>query len=86
MEKYKDMKEFGKEVNMRKRKWKDNDIIEWAKIYARDGTPFLTLEKEIEVPHATIHWCFRHRLQHIDDHLYKYVVKRMKLNKRRKKQ
>lgn len=60
------------------------EIMRWANYYIVVGTPIMRLEKELEVPHSTLWWCFTHRLQGIDESMYDEVVQRIGINKKNK--
>lgn len=64
-----------------KKKWLDEDVVEWANIYI--SSPDMTLErmeKEIGVSHSTTWWCFTRRLRDINISLYNKVMLKIRQN------
>ncbi len=58
---------------MRKVKWSDNQVLEWAKIYIESKISLDNMEKILFIPHSTLWWCFINRLPRIDYKLFRIV-------------
>ena len=59
-------------------KWSDKEVVSWAKKYNRPKASLMILEEEIGVSHATLWWCFTHRLEGIDSELFDVVNEKLK--------
>lgn len=59
-------------------KWSDKEVVSWAKKYKHPKASLMVLEEQIGIPHATLWWCFTHRLEGIDSDLFTAVNKKLK--------
>lgn len=59
-------------------KWSDKEVLSWAKNYNRPKASLMILEDKIGIPHATLWWCFTHRLKGIDYDLFIIVNEKLK--------
>lgn len=65
---------------MIKHRWKDDEVIGWARRYtARGYMTLMELEQEIGVSHSTLWWCFQRRLPLLDFNLYEVVMERLRI-------
>ena len=64
--------------------WKDEQVINWAKLYTSKAITLMEMERSIQAPHSTVWWCFQHRLPKLDVALYDKTLERIDYNKRHK--
>lgn len=72
-------------VTSTRRRWGDEDILEWAGMFTERSFSLMHFEKETGVSHSTAWWCFKNRLPQIDNKLYRQVIDCLKYNRYRKK-
>lgn len=63
-------------------RWTNGQIQRWARYYVDNTVTLVDMERDIDVPHSTLWWCFQHRLPKLDINLYDSVLERLDRNKR----
>lgn len=59
-------------------KWSDREIVTWARMYKKKKESVYTIESKLGIPHASVWWCFVHRLSSIDYDLFLKVDNKLK--------